>query len=515
MPANVDDLARAVTRLETTIGRVGIMVQEQGQQLTATASFLARLQDLLGDFVTATLQARQQTDALSGRIEAGASDTMQRLDALAALIGAGPRAASATPDTPPVATTETFVVVRPLGALGNRMIQHMVAMSIVAKVPGARISRVNLPEWGRDEPDIAEAPKPKIEIGTMRVDVGAIAARMRRGEAKSVAITGYAQNVANFLEVDAYRATFVGPPEIIGYGPKVLLISLRMAEILSADFPPYVLLPIAFYRELIEQTGLKPIFFGQLTPSPYLDDLRAAFPDARFVPGRNPIHDFETIRRSRNIVVSVSTFTWLAAWLSEAQQIFLPLAGLFNPMFGRIYGGGHDLVPRDDERYRMFLFPVGIAVEQSRLPGYHAAIEGTWCELTSAEIDNRLDGQRLTARSLPNHLALFDEEYYLRRYPEIKTAVTTGLMKSGKDHYELHGFREGRNPYEIDMDYMIRYPDAGLAISNGEFTDPYHFHAERGHALGYVKTRRELDAAPNNQTPARTTKKRKAQPVEA
>jgi hypothetical protein len=488
---NIDDIIDAFNSLEATIVTIGAVVQEQGRQVAAMHNFLVRLQEVLGNLVSATLDTRQRLEALTTLVEAGTSATVRRPGR-------------------PAAPSDTFVIVRPLGRLGNRMIQHMVAMSIAAKVPGARISRVHLPEWGRDEREIAGAPPPQVDIDTMRVDVGALAGRMRRGEINAVAISGYVQNIGNFLDVDAYRATFVGPPEIVGYGPKVLLISLRMNEILSAEHPPYVLLPIAFYRQLIEETGLRPVFFGQLTPSPYLDELKASFPAAAFVQGRNPVHDFETIRRSKNIVVSISTFAWLAAWLSEAQRIFLPLAGLFNPMYGTIYEAGHDLVPREDARYRLFLFPLGVAVDQSRLPAYHAAIDGMWREVTSGEIDDLLAGQRLAERSFEKHVALFDEEFYQRRYPEIKTAIGAGLVKSGRDHYELHGFREARHPFEVDLDYMIHYPDVGLAISNGEFTDPYHFHAERGHALGYARTRLELNAASKNElAPPRTTRKRK------
>ena len=140
-----------------------------------------------------------------------------------------------------------------------------------------------------------------------------------------------------------------------------------MAEILAGVHPPYVLLPVEFYRDVIRETGLKPVFFGQLTPSPYLDSLRQAFPRARFISGKGAIHDFETIRRSRNIIISVSTFAWLAAWLSEADQVIMPLAGLFNPVFGDLYGDGHNLIPLADPRYVFYLFPLNVAAGSRKL----------------------------------------------------------------------------------------------------------------------------------------------------
>ena len=75
---------------------------------------------------------------------------------------------------------------------------------------------------------------------------------------------------------------------------------------------------------------------------------------------------------------------------------------------------------------------------------------------------------------------MFDEDYYLKRYPELSQAIKDGHIDSGSHHYRLHGFRERRIPFRVDLDYLLRYPDAGLAISRGEYFDLQHFHAEKG-----------------------------------
>ena len=264
---------------------------------------------------------------------------------------AGPVEPAAPPEV-----RHPVVQVRPIGQVANRMIQHMVALSIAERVPGTRISRVHLPEWGMDEPDLLELPAPIEVVNGNRFAIEEVAARLRSGETGTAEIRGYVQNINNFLPVDVYRNYFVSTADVEGFGPDELLISLRTAEVLSANFPPYVLLPISFYREMIDQTGLKPVFFGQLSDSPYLDSLRAAFPEARFVHGAGIIHDFEKIRRSRNILLSVSTFAWCAAWMSHADRIIMPLTGLFNPVFAEFRCGGIDLIPKTDPRYEFYLF---------------------------------------------------------------------------------------------------------------------------------------------------------------
>lgn len=40
----------------------------------------------------------------------------------------------------------------------------------------------------------------------------------------------------------------------------------------------------------------------------------------------------------------------------------------------------------------------------------------------------------------------FDEEWYLRRYPDVALAVAAGRGASGLAHFRLHGHKEGRLP---------------------------------------------------------------------
>ena len=408
---------------------------------------------------------------------------------------AAPVLAESAPDAPipsaPIPTAPTLdaptaplVTVRPLGALANRMIQHMLAMSIVARVPGARISRVNLPEWGIEQDVVPDAPAPTLELKSNRVDVAAVAAALRDGTHRNVLVSGYAQNVANFLRTEDYRPIFRTGLAVEGFGDDVLLINLRMNEILTADYPPYVLLPVAFYRQVVRDTGLRPVFFGQITPCPYLDDLKAAFPAAEFIPGAGAIHDFEVIRRSRNVCVAISTFSWVAAWLSDAARIVMPLSGLFNPVWGRIAASGLDLVPRDDARYLFYLFPLNDAVTQDRVPDVHRSLEGRWRLVTSPWIDDCLARHQRIERSRDDHLAIFDEAFYLTAYGDLARAKERGALGSGRDHYEAHGFEERRIPCALGRFYGVHYPQAALAVAEGRYHDLIHYYASRGRFIG-------------------------------
>ena len=390
------------------------------------------------------------------------------------------------PFKPPKVTVSPVVAVEPLGQLANRMIQHMVAMSIVSRVPLARISRIHLPEWGMEEKALTSVPEPVETVSGNLVPIDEIASRLQSGDVGTVKISGYAQNMHNLLPPDAYRALFRAGIPMEGCGSHQLLISLRMLEILSGNYAPYVLVPITFYRDIVDQTGLEPIFFGQLSECSYLDDLRAAFPDATFVHGSGVIDDYERIRRSKNILISVSTFAWVAAWLSEAERIIMPLTGLFNPVFAHDICNKLDLVPRNDPRYEFYLFPVNVAIQVDQVTEVHRALDGRWRKVTAAEIDEILLRHRSVTRRLDDFLAVFDEDYYLRAYPDLQRLVQQGFLSSGRDHYIAHGFGERRLPFHLEWSYLYRYPDSGEAIANGEFQDLIHFHASRGASLGYA-----------------------------
>ena len=301
---------------------------------------------------------------------------------------------------------------------------------------------------------------------------------------------GYMQNVANFLKPEFYRRHYgkKGPP-FATFADDELVISLRMDEVLSGNFPFYTLLPVAFYRDVLRDTGLRPAFFGQLTPSAYLDELRASFPDARFVEGQGPMPDFAVLRGARNLCLSVSTFSWTAAYIGDARRIVMPVTGLLSPGTCASVGDDIDLVPRSDPRYEFWLFPVNYAVAAEALPAAHAALAGRWRRVDHEEATAIMAGDARAPRRLADFLALFDAAFYLRTHPEIAAAVAAGLMGAADHHYRLHGFDENRACFALDaFHYASAYPDAADAVGHGRYRDFHHFHAARGAALGYRPT---------------------------
>lgn len=65
------------------------------------------------------------------------------------------------------------------------------------------------------------------------------------------------------------------------------------------------------------------------------------------------IEDFQFLKSSPNMILSVSTFAWWAGWLSNAKRIYFPMCGFWHPQF---YAEdptnlGINLIVDDEDRY--------------------------------------------------------------------------------------------------------------------------------------------------------------------
>lgn len=66
----------------------------------------------------------------------------------------------------------------------------------------------------------------------------------------------------------------------------------------------------------------------------------------------------------------------------------------------------------------------------------------------------------------------FDEEFYLRRYPDIVEALAGGKITTAHEHYITQGYYEHRMPHPISVDeawYLQTYPDVKAAVDNAHF----------------------------------------------
>lgn len=120
----------------------------------------------------------------------------------------------------------------------------------------------------------------------------------------------------------------------------------------------YIQPSLAFYKKIVEATGLLPVFSGVFPRTKeFLEILDKGFPGAEYLEqGSSANYDFELIRRAKNKVVSVSTFSYLAAYFGDNDtKIHMPLYGFLNPK----QRPDINLIPSDISRFTIYDdFPV-------------------------------------------------------------------------------------------------------------------------------------------------------------
>lgn len=235
------------------------------------------------------------------------------------------------------------------------MFQLMLATELKRRLTGdIPILGYNMPDWQLFSPDSTEPPGATISLMGHAFNLDRLAYLLSSNAVQTIQIDGWGMRLEYYKNPSAFRNLFQTNHRV-RFTPteRQLLINVRSEDIITGHHPKYFPMAFAYYEKLIDETGLEPVFMGQLEPYPYVLALRERFPKAVFLPLSGPLDDFQTIRQAKHVVLSVSSFSWLAAWLSEtAENIHLPVCGLFDP-------GNREtmLLPVDDKRYHFYKVP--------------------------------------------------------------------------------------------------------------------------------------------------------------
>jgi hypothetical protein len=244
------------------------------------------------------------------------------------------------------------------GDTGNRMFQYMFCRMLQARVPKSLVYGYEMPMWELVSSHEARLPPETMRVkGGHEMDVGAIVEFLRQGENRGLEFAGYAQRVEYYGQPEFMASLFHVPSQYRRLtSSEYLLIHVRAGDILSGlSNADYVPVPITFYESIIARSRLRPVFMGQLEPSWYTAALQKRFPTATFLPQSSALEDFALLNSAVNVAISVSTYSWLAAWLSPiAKNIHVPVLGLLN----RRQRPDINLLPVADERYSFYEFPV-------------------------------------------------------------------------------------------------------------------------------------------------------------
>jgi F5/8 type C domain-containing protein len=355
-----------------------------------------------------------------------------------------------------------------MGNLANRMLQYMAARRLADLVPGAVITGVHLPEWGMQPADAAKH-KPGTRIlaitRTAQFDLMRLSVMLNDGTLQGVLIQDYLQDIRFYHEPSYYRRVFTPPAQAVhdlpAFSDEELVINIRAGEIL-AGVDHYPLVPVGFYQDIVEHTGLRPVLMGQLDAGPYLDRFRAVFPDARAIPSQGAVRDFQMIRSAAHVAPSVSTFSWLASWLSNARTIHLPLLGFFNPSQQLDV----NLLVPEDLRWRHYLFPLSHGLPEAEALRFHDRVGKNWRMIPSEQVSYIVKNRPFIGRRAGLRIPTVDARWYLQEYPIAAAEISDGWYEDSQHHFEATGQARGYLP-DVGFDEPATvYPELAFEGTN-------------------------------------------------
>ncbi len=379
--------------------------------------------------------------------------------------------------------------INPAGNIGNRALQYLAAEGIREQAPEAVIKNVHLEMWGIHAP----APRPEAAAcagtgaGQFSIDVKGLGDCLVRREVEAIAIDSFTFCIDHYPSREKCRQILpatIGTEHVKGFDKTQLVCNIRAGEILRGVHKDYIPLPVRYYQLLAEESGLELVFYGQIGDDPYSESLRRHFPHSRFVASQGEAIDFETIRRSKNIAVAISTFSWLAAWLSDAQRIYVPVGGMFNP----VQHPGQTYLPADDPAYQFVLMPIVKTVSLFEKPDEFWNIQDKISKFLRfakrAEIEEVLS--RMTTWPVTKRVMAgpFDAKFYCSRYPDVAVDVLA-LKTTALDHYLRKGYRTSSILAFDEIFYGDAYPDAEADVALGRFRNLIHHFVCKGWRLGY------------------------------
>lgn len=252
-----------------------------------------------------------------------------------------------------VVPTKKQIVIEATGRMANQMMQLMLAIELRNRIsPETLILGLDLPEWGLRTPPAAPGGNGRtLTLSGASFNLDRIAHAVRTDLFDTVIIRGWGMRLDYYRSPKDFAGLFRSPegPCYIADEDEILL-HVRAEDVLSGYHSRYFPMPIAYYRRVVDASGLRPVFIGQLQDSRYSDAIRARFPEAKFLPPASAVSDFQSLRNARHLAISVSSFSWLAAWLSQtAVSVHMPLSGIFTPDHSATM-----LLPVDNPRYRFY-----------------------------------------------------------------------------------------------------------------------------------------------------------------
>lgn len=236
-----------------------------------------------------------------------------------------------------------LLLTKPVGRIGNNLFQLYFANYLESKLENFETAVFGIPEFG-----IPESPKYG-SYGAFEPDVTLTGHEISENEIKKL---NSSEAIVVQSQIIGMRQEFLAVPsgELQNFSlrlrncnddrlrlkSKYVLCHVRNGDIWANNnkfsvHPNYPALPLDYYKEVREYSGKNLKFiFEPGTTNWYKKMLLEYFGKDAEIDARSALADFSLISAFDEVALSVSSFSWMAAYLGKVSRVHYPVAGIFD-----------------------------------------------------------------------------------------------------------------------------------------------------------------------------------------
>ena len=239
-----------------------------------------------------------------------------------------------------------------LGKAGNNLFQFSLGF-ILSHITGIPLRCKAIPSF-RGTAGFRDDPAPTDALKTNLVDPAVDLHRCVRHieDGGDLVVQGYHQLYEIYRPYKALLRPLLGqidaPPSRTRVCEDDLVAHVRLGDYFSAENRTRFDYGLSEYAEIIGARKFARLVVVTDSPGhPFIDHLRRRF-NAELTSG-DKMDDFQLMMHAKRLIITPSTFSWWAAWLGEANEIFLPVErGIWKK------ANGIDLWVSDEDRYHPY-----------------------------------------------------------------------------------------------------------------------------------------------------------------
>jgi len=184
-------------------------------------------------------------------------------------------------------------------------------------------------------------------------------------QGEPIILSGYYQDYRYYKGRKGFVTGLLGKldqyPSDILPGMHDIVLNFRGTDLAWAQ------MPLKYYRWILDKEQFDKLWIVTEDPGhKTVLKLLEMYPGE--VLSNGPIKDLKFVMAAKKIIMTVSTFCWVAAWLSDADKIYFPIGSPY-PLFDK--ENDRRLIVTDDQRYVYIKSLFNSAFLRHALPLYH------------------------------------------------------------------------------------------------------------------------------------------------